>query len=263
MQYKYEYNGICIERCPKELLYDENNNKLNIYKCVLEQCLICPKVASYLNLCIKCETNYYPKESDINNLGEYINCYNDTPEGYYLDITNKLYKKCYNTCKTCNMGGNILTHNCLECDNNLLFKVNVNNFLNCYENCEYYYYFDNDYNFHCTNNYSCPKEYPKLIKNKTECIKYNIEEIINNILINNTINKDDISKEEEIKYYDNILKIIENEFTSDNYDTTNIDKGQDNIIKSGKITTTLTTTENQKNNINNNITRLDLGECET
>ena len=114
---------------------------------------------------------YYPKESDINNLGEYINCYNDTPEGYYLDNTNKLYKKCYNTCKTCNTEGNKLTHNCLECDNNLLFKVNANNFLNCYENCEYYYYFDNDYNFHCTNNYSCPKEYPKLIKNNKECIK--------------------------------------------------------------------------------------------
>ena len=128
LQYKYEYNGICIERCPKGFLDDENNNKLIIYKCHLAQCLICPKVASYLNLCIRCETNYYPKESDINNLGEYINCYNDTPEGYYLDIINKLYKKCYNTCKTCNIGGNKLTHNCLECDNNLLFKVNVNNF---------------------------------------------------------------------------------------------------------------------------------------
>ena len=263
LQYIYEYNGICIERCPKGFLHDENNNKFNICKCDLEQCLICPKVASNLNLCTKCDTNYYPKESDINNLGEYINCYNDTQEGYYLDITKKLYKKCYNTCKTCNKGGNKLTHNCLECDNNLLFAMKVNNYLNCYENCDYYYYFDNDYNFHCTNNYSCPNEYPKLIKNKKECIKYNIEEIINNLLINNTINKDDISKEEEIKYYDNILKIIENEFTSDNYDTTNIDKGQDNIIKSGKITTTLTTTENQKNNINNNMTRLDLGECET
>ena len=70
------------------------------------------------------------------------------------------------------------------------------------------------------------------------------------------------SKDEEIKYYDNILQNIENKFTSDDYDTSNIDGGQDEIITNGKITTTLTTSENQKNNINNNMTKIDLGECE-
>ena len=59
-----------------------------------------------------------------------------------------------------------------------------------------------------------------------------------------------------------MLKIIENEFTSAIYNTSNIDNGQDEIIKNDKITITLTTSENQKNNINNNMTKIDLGECE-
>ena len=49
-----------------------------------------------------------------------------------------------------------------------------------------------------------------------------------------------------LMYYDNILQNIENKFTSDDYDTSNIDGGQDEIITNGKITTTLTTSENQK-----------------
>ena len=86
---------------------------------------------------------------------------------------------------------------------------------------------------------------------------------MNVFLVNNEKNITESSQKEEIKYYDNIINIIENEFTSRNYDTNNIDKGQDEFIKTGKITTTLTTSENQKNNINNNMTKIDLGECET
>jgi len=256
-QYKYEYNGKCYENCSKGFLYDDNNNSLNICKCELDKCLTCPPVALNKNLCTKCNVNYYPKENDQLNLGEYINCYNN-PEGYYLD--NNFYKKCYYTCKTCNKEGNDINHNCLKCNEKFLFGIKINNYLNCYENCSNYYYFDNDNIFHCTKNLSCPNEYPKLLENKIECIKYNIEDIVKNSLINNENNKTEKSK--EIEYYDNILKIIENEFTSENYDTFNIDNGQDDIIKTDKIITTLTTTENQRNNLNNNMTRIDLGECE-
>ena len=74
--------------------------------------------------------------------------------------------------------------------------------------------------------------------------------------------KDEKSKEKEIKYYDDVIKILETIFTAEDYDTSNIDNGQDEIIKTGKITTTLTTTENQRNKTNNNMTRIDLGKCE-
>ena len=65
----------------------------------------------------------------------------------------------------------------------------------------------------------------------------------------------------EIEYYDNILKLIENIF-KENYDTSILDKGQDENIKTDKITITFSTVQNQKNNLKQNITTIDLGECE-
>ena len=74
-----------------------------------------------------------------------------------------------------------------------------------------------------------------------ECKEYDIED-----LLNNKRNETEDSKEKEIKYYDNILKIIENNFISENYNTSDIDNGKDEIIKHDKITITLTTLDNQK-----------------
>ena len=95
-----------------------------------------------------------------------------------------------------------------------------------------------------------------------ECIEDdNIKDIIKDIL-NNDMNETQISKEEEIKLYDNILNIIEKGFISDNYNTSSLDNGEDEVIKTEKMIITFTTSENQKNNINKNMTRIDLGECE-
>ena len=49
----------------------------------------------------KCNDNYYSIENDPLNVVKYFDCYNETPNGYYLDINNLLYKKCYYTCETC------------------------------------------------------------------------------------------------------------------------------------------------------------------
>ena len=71
------------------------------------------------------------------------------------------------------------------------------------------------------------------------------------------------NKEEEIKAYDTLIQNVEDIFTSENYDTSNLDKGEDQVITTEKMTITLSTTQNQMNNTNNNMTLLDLGECET
>ena len=194
---------------------------------------------------------------------------------------------------------------------------------NCYKKCENYYYFDSIYNYHCTNNLSCPNDYPKLISETHECIKEeeilkfkstevinkefstkvinekfstevineeflteaineefitfeliktktdcvvkidDIENIINDILNNEKNETKEKNKEEEIKAYDKIIYNVEDIFTSGNYDTSNLDKGEDQVIKTEKLTITLTTTQNQKNNTDTNMTLLDLGECET
>ena len=99
-------------------------------------------------------------------------------------------------------------------------------------------------------------------EDKLECIKNDFNNLLENlgIIKNNKLKK--MSKEEEVKYYDNIIAIIEEGLTS-NYDTSKLDDGQDEYITLEKLTISITTVENQKNNINSNMTRIDLGECET
>ena len=70
-------------------------------------------------------------------------------------------------------------------------------------------------------------------------------------------------KEEEIKYYDTVIEQIDEIFTSENYDTNDLDEGKEEVIKTDKATFTLTTTDNQKNNTDEKTTSIDLGECET
>ena len=96
---------------------------------------------------------------------------------------------------------------------------------------------------------------------KAKSYKDEIKDIIKDLL-NNERNKTEKSKEEEIKFYDNILNIFESKYISDNYDTSNIDIGKDDIYNIEKMIITITTTQNKKNNINNNMTRIDLGKCE-
>jgi len=257
--YQYEYNGKCYDSCQKGFLNDNNNNPTKNCKCELDKCLLCPQVALNHDLCTECNIDYYPKENDTSNLGEYINCYKN-PEGYYLD--NNLYKKCYETCKTCNKKGNSENHNCLTCDINFPFIIEKSDNINCYANCSYYYY-PKENNYYCTMSLSCPEEYPRVKKNSQECTdSISAEDVMNEIL---KIDDGGIgeSKLEQIKYYNKILESIESGFTSVHFDTSNIDNGEDEVIKTDKMTITFTNSENQKNNVNKNATSINLGECET
>ena len=51
-------------------------------------------------------------------------------------------------------------------------------------------------------------------------------------------------------------------FTSEFYDTSFIDNGNEEVMEIDKMKIILTTTTNQKNNNNENTTSIDLGECE-
>ena len=113
--YQYEYNGRCYNNCTFGFLYDENNNSINKCKCELDKCLLCTKISLLKGLCTKCNIDYFPKENDPLNTGEYFNCYKN-PKGYYLDKNDSVYKKCYNTCETCDLNGNYLNHNCIKCN---------------------------------------------------------------------------------------------------------------------------------------------------
>ena len=166
-RYNYEYNGKCYENCLYGYFTDNINKEC---KCELEKCLTCPTVALKNNLCTQCFENYYQMENDPSNMGEYINCYNSLT-GYYLDKEDSLFKKCFDTCETCEIKGDNKTHNCSECKIDYPFSITFNNYSNCYINCIYYYFFDEELNYFCTDNSSCPEEYPLLIPEKRECIK--------------------------------------------------------------------------------------------
>ena len=170
-----------------------------------------------------------------------------------MDKDELLYKKCYYACQTCEIKGNNITHNCLKCKTNFPIEIRINNYTNCYEQCNYYHYYDKNNLFHCA--FSCPDKYPILLEKRNECIQNSeIKKIIQDLLDNKNN-----SKIEEIEYYETIFDIIETGFTSDNYDSSNLDDGEDEVIETEKMTVTFTTTQNQKKNTNNNVSTIDFG----
>ena len=42
-------------------------------------------------------------------------CLNESPNGYYLDTENNIYKRCFDKCEKCNASGNEINNNCIEC----------------------------------------------------------------------------------------------------------------------------------------------------
>ena len=157
-------------------------------------------------------------------------------------MDNYLYKKCYYTCKKCNISGNSITHGCLECDDNYPIEIIHTNYKNCHEKCNFFHFFDNDNNYQCTTNFSCPDEYPKLLENQKECTKN--ENKINDLIIKDE--KENMTIVTEIEYSKYLKEYIEKKLTK-NYDTTNIDNGQDEFIKMGKMALAISSLKNQKN----------------
>ena len=289
-------------------LNDDNSKLEEINECKINNCLSCPPFDVNNDSCKNWISNFYKVENDPLNSDNHINYY-FKPRGYYFDIKNSFYKQCYYSCEICSINGNSTNHNCIKCKVNFPFEININNYKNCYEQCNFKYFFDEENIYHCTQNSSCPNDYPDLKQGTNECIKSNkkIEtiQIINiiyttseikqttNIIITNQeethkiietqkyVKMEDVkekiqeiiqyeknetkelTKEEEIEIYNEVVSNVETIFTSEEYNTSNLDSGEDEVIQTEKMTITLTTTKNQRGNItSDNMTLLDLGDCE-
>ena len=209
--YKYEYNNICYQSCPKKTNYLSDNEYLcqdllceetvnNYYnynqnKCIvnidgfyvndtiektIDKCDIqCQNCKNKSNLCISCNNKegYYQKLNYTLNNDSFINCYNKTPVGYILH--ENIYKPCYFTCRDCSGYGDEKDNKCITCRNGFNFNIFENN-SNCYNKCDYFYYFDEFERYNCTLTKNCPNKF-KLIRNKSKCI-------------------DDCSKDDKYKY---------------------------------------------------------------
>ena len=162
----YIYLGNCYENC--EPGFDENDK----CKCFNRKCKTCSEKSLKFDLCITCNKDYYPIVNDISNYNNWINCYKD-PNYYYLD--NNIYKSCYSSCEYCLQNGTYEKQYCLSCNMNnsygILMDESIDNIYNCYPNCTYYYYFDENGKYQCSKENKCPTEYSKLIYNDRRCVK--------------------------------------------------------------------------------------------
>ena len=90
----------------KEMICNNNlNDDLNIkkYKCYMRY--IFDEFPLFIkHSCEICGNNFFQIYNDSTNNNSNINCYN-SPDGYYLDLENSIYKPCYFSCKTCDKNG--------------------------------------------------------------------------------------------------------------------------------------------------------------
>ena len=297
---KFLYFGNCIDLCKHGYYTDEYGNK--ICKCSSDdKCKNCTKESSELNLCAACNDGFYKKLNDETNQYPYINCYKN-PEGYFLELENLIYKPCYERCQECEKEGTEKENNCLKCKNNYRFIDDFENDKNCYEKCDYLYYFDELKEYHCTEDMKCPDEINKLIPEKNRCIdqckndntymnEYNnicykdcpqdttpnnnicikkVKEETQNSLLNCSAEEFFISKScgTEVSSptnKDQLISNIQNDITNRNIDDLldNITQTkQDLVVEEEDIILQITTTENQINNKYTNLSTVKLGDCE-
>ena len=261
------------EDLKKYFYFDENDS---LFKSCYDSCETCDRKGNEtFHYCLTCKFNYkYDiKEyySELTN-DTYTNCFEICPfYFYYFDINeNKSYctkfPRCPNDYDKLIRAKNECVSNCTEHLNNQYeFKKE------CYKECppgsmlyinkSYVNPLNNiDKNFYCEA--ICDEENPFEVLLKQECV--------NNCTITDIISKTCVIKyetkkneEENLKAQKTILENIENSIISGNYNTSNLDEGQDDIIKIDKISITLSTIENQKKNeYNINLTSINLKKCE-
>ena len=226
------YKTICIDKIPDGYYLNDTNSK-TIDKCNIK-CKTCNNESNSNNLCLSCniENGYYPILNDNSNINSFINCSNDSLSGYILD--NFAYRPCYSTCKECIKIGDNNNHQCSKCIDN--FYLNETN---CYQNCLYYYYFDDSNIHHCTEDKKCPDNKNKLVDKKGECIdncskddlykyEYNNKCYSYNITNYTQSNTNDITKENIEKTQESEIHYINTYYVNENKI---LDENNDKIIE--------------------------------
>ena len=185
----YEQTG-CLDSIPLGY-YVNDTEKKTLDKCDIK-CSNCTIDSLLNNLCISCNNSagYYRKYNDSLNENEYINCYNEQPNGYYLDNEEKIYNPCYSNCKACTGKGNIDNHQCSECYTDYI----LNN-----GNCESFNYNEVSEEKVTINNFN----FTYYSNSSDEIVKNIKKEILNGELLSNLINgneKNIVIKEDKAIY---------------------------------------------------------------
>ena len=266
---------ICIKKCEFDEEFKFEYNK---------QCFIsCPKGThiAYKDEFL-CEDDVKCPEFNINN----TKCKENAKYGYYFDTNDGIYKACYKNCKKCYGPGNKENNNCSECIETLTFINESIKIKNCFPICNYNYFIDSYNNYYCTNDTICPNDYKNYIPNKKKCIRkckndniyqFEYENIcyltcpnrttyrsnkkicIDIDSISNDTKKADIAEKEE-----KISSLKEDLMSGDMDDILkNVTENKEDYVQNeDNLKIQLTTSENQKNSSNKNISSIDLGDCE-
>jgi len=125
--------------------------------------------SSEYNLCTECNNEQGYFEVDI-NLHGFKECYNnDTkPINLYLD-SDKKYKPCFETCLTCEKGGDEFINNCILCDYKHIKRPESIGTTNCVPECPFGYYFTIYGQYKCREENQCPEEAKLYIKELKKC----------------------------------------------------------------------------------------------
>ena len=115
----------CIQKTELQTINYYVDNFDNTYKLCHERCLECTGPND--TQCISCYNSrgYYFKEDDMNHL-----CYSrdEIEDGFYLNLTENLIKKCNERCLSCSQSGTDLYSNCIKCINDdYHFHPTINN----------------------------------------------------------------------------------------------------------------------------------------
>ena len=128
---KYYELGNCRDECIHGNYTDDNL----VLKCKCTSDIKC-KECTEQGLCKSCNNDegYYPKIEEERNSEGIINCYLN-PSGYFLTTIDgeKYYKKCYETCSSCEELGDETNNKCTACILNYDFKDDYED-ENCYIN---------------------------------------------------------------------------------------------------------------------------------
>ena len=220
--------------------------------------------------CIECHENYmYEKK-----LGIYKNCYNNSincPFYYYFDNMEQKYYctqnlKCEGTYNKLILG----TNECIdECEG-----INRYKFRNqCYQDCPEGTIKSLNKSFYCE--IICNESQPfelineqicvddcslNLIKKKLCILKYQKIKILEKSENGNK----EYKKNEEIKAQNILLDNYEKGFTSEDYNTSEIDQGQDDVYEEQAMKVTFSNLDNQKKKEKekNNFISVNFGNCE-
>ena len=287
-----EYNNDCFDDCKSK------NNDCDIifskefiseFVTLQDYNKTCDFLDNIYKLCVFNNEESYKKEKLFNQILYKLEntIFNDSNfyENKYIILEEQDYRIIVTSNKNQYYSNYLNNLKYIECENNLKneYQLPDNAFLyllilitTSYENDELLstyesYFFSNKYKLQYSCNFklkqkiiNCPKQYLYILTKSNKCVNLcSFLDRYNKICIPNYFNNEtNMSYVYEIQ--NNFLENIKFEITSGNFNTKDLENGKDIIITEEDIIITLTTNENQKNNINNsNVTIINLGECET